>query len=55
MPDGTVDTETEAECLAAVSVSGSTSNVLVCNLAPGHEGLHFDETDQVWWREADDA
>ena len=47
------DTEAIPECLAATSVSGGQSNVLVCNLKPGHDGLHWDSTDDITWKDGE--
>jgi hypothetical protein len=47
------DTEAIPECMHATSVSGSPAAVLVCNFPPGHEGLHWDATDDITWKDGE--
>ena len=46
----------DAETKITIGAPGPMSlAVLVCSLDTGHESLHFDDTDCVWWRPGEPA
>jgi hypothetical protein len=42
------------ECKAIAHVEGG-AGVLCCYMADGHDGLHWDKTDVIWWSTEDPA